>query len=157
MQPPEIKNPCPMRWDAMHGDERQRFCEHCQLHVHNLSAMSSRSAAQVLARAEHERVCITYTKRADGSFISGWDNLLGKFFKPFRRGFAWILAATAPIVFGACQTQNRTPGYASSICKARPKKTASAQEDSVIVTGGGSCRALEARPRFCYAKASSPS
>jgi hypothetical protein len=98
--PPQIKTPCPMLWSDVHGDSRRRFCEHCQLHVQNLSAMSQRDVAGVLARSEHEHVCVTYTRRADGTLVTRWDTIVDLFFGPIRRGFAWLLAASVPIVTG---------------------------------------------------------
>ncbi len=126
-----------MRWDEMHGDSRTRFCEDCQLHVHNLSALSQRGVARVLARAEHERVCITYTRRADGTLVTRWDTMIDFLFRPIRRGVAWLVAASLPIVLSACQTQNQVAGRVSATCKTPPqKKTAAAEEERVIVTGG---------------------
>lgn len=31
---------CPKSWEAMSGNETQRFCSHCKKHVHNLTALS---------------------------------------------------------------------------------------------------------------------
>ncbi|PYJ07504.1 MAG: hypothetical protein DMF06_15545 [Verrucomicrobia bacterium] len=88
-----------MRWDEMRGDSRTRFCEDCQLQVHNLSAMSQRGIAQVLARGKHERVCISYTRRADGTLVTCWDNIIELLIRPIRRGFAWLVAACIPIAY----------------------------------------------------------
>jgi hypothetical protein len=89
----------------MHGDSRSRFCDHCELHVQNLSAMSQRDIARVLARSEHEHVCVTYTRRADGTLVTRWGRFIESVVGPFRRGFAWLLAACVPIVLSACQTR----------------------------------------------------
>lgn len=135
--PPQIKTPCPMRWDEMRGDSSGRFCEHCQLHVQNLSAMSQRSVARVLARSEHDHVCVTYTRRADGTLVTRWDAIVHLIFGPIRRGFACFLAACLPFVLSACQTQSQLTGRVLPVCKTPPqKKTASAEEEQVIVVGG---------------------
>jgi hypothetical protein len=126
-----------MRWDEMRGDQRSRYCEHCQLHVHNLSAISQRGIAQVLERTQREHVCVTYTRRADGTLVTRWDTIVDSVFGPIRRGFAWLLAASVPIVLSACQTQSQLTGRTSPTCKtAPPKKTAAVEEERVIVTGG---------------------
>ena len=125
-----------MRWDDMHGDSRSRFCEHCQLHVQNLSAMSQRRVAQVLSRSRHEHVCVTYTRRADGTLVTRWDTVVDSVFGPIRRGFAWLLAACVPIVLSACQTQSQLTGRVGPGCNTPQKKTASAEAERVIVTGG---------------------
>jgi hypothetical protein len=135
--PPQVRTPCSMRWDEMRGDSRRRFCEDCQLHVHNLSALSQRGVARVLARGEHERVCITYTRRADGTLVTRWDTIIDLIHRPIRRGVAWLVAASIPIVLSACQTHNQLTGRVSPVCKTPPqKKTASAEEERTIVTGG---------------------
>src|SRR4051812_17390707 len=56
---PAIEKPCPMKWENMQGDEKRRFCEHCQLHVHNLSAMSPEERRETLAPGPEHR-CISY-------------------------------------------------------------------------------------------------
>jgi hypothetical protein len=126
-----------MRWDEMRGDKCSRYCEHCQLNVHNLSAISQRGIARVLERSEREHVCVTYTRRADGTMITRWDMIVDSVFGPIRRGFAWLLAACVPIVLSACQTQSQLTGRALPSCKSPPpKRTAAAEEERVIVTGG---------------------
>lgn len=125
-----------MRWDDMRGDSRSRFCEHCQLHVQNLSAMSRRGVARVLARSEHEHVCVTYTRRVDGTLVTRWDTIVDLVVGPIRRGVAWLLAACVPIVLSACQTQSQLTGRVGPGCNTPQKKTASVEEERVIVTGG---------------------
>lgn len=72
----EIPRPCPADWDAMHGNGRVRFCDHCQKNVFNLSAMT-REAAEALI-AEHEgQLCARLYRRQDGTVITtdcrgGW-------------------------------------------------------------------------------------
>ena len=44
----EIRQSCPANWDQMRGDDRSRYCEHCQKHVYNFSAMSSGEAQQLI-------------------------------------------------------------------------------------------------------------
>lgn len=39
-----IPKPCHEDWQAMHGNAQQRFCDSCQHHVVNLSAMTSDAA-----------------------------------------------------------------------------------------------------------------
>src|SRR5436309_571232 len=69
-QPPlRIKTPCPKRWDDMRGDGKRRFCEHCQLHVHNLSAMSAHEREQFEA-SSGGLLCIAYELRNDGSMVT---------------------------------------------------------------------------------------
>lgn len=53
----------------MEGTDRRRFCEACQLHVHNVSAMS------LAEREEFKRqltgpACVTYEVRSDGTMAA---------------------------------------------------------------------------------------
>ena len=36
----QVSSPCSADWDTMIGNQQVRFCEHCNLSVHNLSAMT---------------------------------------------------------------------------------------------------------------------
>lgn len=58
----------------MTGDDRVRFCTQCNLHVHNLSAMTADEAAAFLAMRDG-RVCVAYERRSDGSavFANAWE------------------------------------------------------------------------------------
>jgi len=99
--------------------------------------MSARRITRVLARSEQEHVCVTYTRRGDGTLVTRWGIIAGLLFGPIRRGFAWLLAACVPIVLGACQTQSQLTGQVGPGCKTpQQKKTASAEVERVIVTGG---------------------
>lgn len=53
----------------MQGDNRKRFCEQCQLIVHNISEMSDVEAAAIIA-ADDERTCVYMYKRADGTVVT---------------------------------------------------------------------------------------
>lgn len=66
-----IPEPCHANWAQMSGGERQRFCDQCQLHVHNLSAMPRVQAEAVLARRdEGEKVCVRVEVGADGQCVT---------------------------------------------------------------------------------------
>ncbi len=61
-----IVSPCSMDWDAMTGNEQVRFCEHCNLHVNNLSEMTRRDAMRLVRRSKGQ-LCVRYYQRPDGS------------------------------------------------------------------------------------------
>lgn len=97
---PAIEKPCPVKWESMVGDEKRRFCEHCQLHVHNLSAMTTSERDDVLAPGS-ERKCISYLTCADSSVPAGKALLK---LQPFFKLPQW-LAALITIFTSSC-TQN---------------------------------------------------
>jgi hypothetical protein len=53
----------------MQGNEQVRFCDQCQLHVHNLSAMSPPQAAALVQEAEG-RLCVRYHAQPDGTMLT---------------------------------------------------------------------------------------
>jgi ankyrin repeat protein len=56
----KIESPCDADWDSMRGNDRIRFCEHCNLHVNNLSKMS-RSQVMRLVKESNGRLCVRFT------------------------------------------------------------------------------------------------
>jgi len=64
-----VEYPCPVKWESMDGDDRVRLCSECKLHVHNLSSMPAREAAEVLKKRKTERTCIFFVRKKDGSIL----------------------------------------------------------------------------------------
>lgn len=58
-----IASPCTQDWDSMIGNDRVRFCEHCQLSVHNLDLASRKQVRRLIARSG-DRLCISYSEPA---------------------------------------------------------------------------------------------
>ncbi|HEX2750581.1 MAG TPA: hypothetical protein VHM91_21425 [Verrucomicrobiales bacterium] len=111
-EPPlKIASPCPKQWEGMTGDAKRRYCEHCKLHVHNLSAMSKREQRKFVAEGG-DRACVTYLVRPDGSMIS--ERFWHRLFKPFRFAGATVLATLLPFWFSACASR-RIP-LTGSVC-----------------------------------------
>jgi hypothetical protein len=61
----EVPEPCPADWDAMTGDDRKRFCAHCQRHVHDLSAMRNDEVLDLICRSASQ-LCVQFERAADG-------------------------------------------------------------------------------------------
>ena len=64
-----IASPCAKQWEEMAGDNRMRFCSHCQLNVYNFSAMTRAEAESFLMKAEG-RVCGRVYRRTDGTVLT---------------------------------------------------------------------------------------
>jgi len=64
-----IPAPCPADWQTMTGDHRGRFCQQCNKHVYNLSAMSRDEAEALVARFEG-RLCARFERDADGVILT---------------------------------------------------------------------------------------
>lgn len=109
--PLTIGKVCPMSWSSLQGDAKKRYCEHCQLHVHNLSAMSDRERDRFV-RESGGRACIAYRVNADGSLITPltrWQRATRVFREP-KAAAMGLLATLLPFLFSACsQTEPMQP------------------------------------------------
>lgn len=65
----QVKTPCEADWDAMIGNDRMRFCEHCNLSVHDLSQMTRKHVLRLVTKS-NGRLCVRYRLRPDGSMIT---------------------------------------------------------------------------------------
>lgn len=62
-----ILNPCSEDYAAMDGPAQRRFCDRCDKHVHDLSAMTEPEAKALLdGRAPGQRLCVRYRCGTDG-------------------------------------------------------------------------------------------
>jgi ankyrin repeat protein len=53
----------------MIGNDQVRFCEHCNLHVNNLSAMTRQEAMRFVAKSRG-RLCVRYERRSTGEILT---------------------------------------------------------------------------------------
>ena len=60
LDPPQINSPCTSDWDSMIGTAQVRFCQHCQLNVHEISQFNEKQFNRLL-RKSGDRLCIRYT------------------------------------------------------------------------------------------------
>src|SRR4026209_25798 len=90
----KIAAPCPMAWEQMVGDERVRFCHHCQLNVYNLSSLNKADAEALLASTEG-RLCARLYRRSDGTVLTS-DCPVGV--RALRRKVARTAAAALALV-----------------------------------------------------------
>lgn len=95
-----LASPCPMKWDEMHGDERVRFCDSCNLHVYNISAMTRKEAERLIVRTEG-RFCSRLHRRADGTVITK-DCPVG--LRALRRRAAKVAGAAATALLSLCMS-----------------------------------------------------
>jgi len=64
-----IPEPCNADWDSMVGNDQVRFCEHCNLHVKDLSAMTRQAAMRLVSRSQG-RLCVRFIQRPDGGVLT---------------------------------------------------------------------------------------
>ena len=110
-----IASPCSARWEDMTGDDRTRFCQHCQKNVFNLSAMS-RAEAEQLVREKEGKFCGRFHQRPDGRMLTGncpvgQHRRRSRLVKVCAAGFAAIALFSTAFAVGAGQRRaNGTRG-----------------------------------------------
>jgi hypothetical protein len=121
-----IASPCTASWDEMIGDDRSRFCTHCQKDVFNLSALP-REEAETFLRERTSEVCVRLYKRADGTVLTS-DCPVGV--KRKRRRKAAVAAvggglmAAGALFQMASRQQGSREGYMAGALEAMPVETA---------------------------------
>lgn len=95
-----------MKWEEMKGDDKRRYCEHCQLHVHNLSAMSLHEQRETLAPESGPR-CISYISRPDAVPVdpARWQALQSPSW--WRRMATAMLLAVSAVFMNSCRTTGK--------------------------------------------------
>src|ERR1051326_1392126 len=56
-----IASPCSIERDAMIGNDRVRFCEHCRLSVYHVDSLTQKQLRRLIARSRGH-VCVNYTR-----------------------------------------------------------------------------------------------
>ncbi len=64
-----IPVPCSVAWDAMHGDDRTRFCDQCKQSVHDVSELT-RAEAVALVTTGEKTPCLRIYRRPDGRVMT---------------------------------------------------------------------------------------
>lgn len=127
----QIATPCNARWEDMVGDDKVRFCRHCEKNVFNLSAMSRDDAERTIAEKEGN-LCVRIYQRADGTVMTS-DCPVGVRRKRVRRGalaaFGGTLLATASAAAGLA-------GSSSPECPTRAGNTMLEPEGSHLTESG---------------------
>jgi hypothetical protein len=103
-----IAKPCPKSWGEMEGDAKRRFCEHCNLHVHNLSEMSA-GERETFVEESGGKACIAYVLRADGTMVTTtWRTRMSAAFRRVGYAIMAVLGTCLPFLFGACAPRAAT-------------------------------------------------
>ncbi|MCW5822203.1 MAG: hypothetical protein KIT34_05330 [Cyanobacteria bacterium TGS_CYA1] len=99
--------PCPIKWEAMEGDERARICNQCSQHVYNISDMTTSEAEKFLSETiETDDACLLFYVREDGTIKT--DNC-PRILRPIRnfatcvhRATVLALSVVATAALSAC-------------------------------------------------------
>jgi len=87
----QVAEPCHESWERMTGDDRVRFCQGCNKHVHNLSAMNRTDAERLVCESAGS-LCVRFARAQDGQIQTlEYQPARGR-----RRGWRfWTAAGTA--------------------------------------------------------------
>ena len=126
--PLRIASPCSVDWESMIGNDRVRFCEHCQLTVHNIDRASPKQIKRLIARS-NGRLCVNYRQPVPQKIPTPILYKIG------RR--TSVIAASA---FSATLSISSAVGASTNLKQtALPRETAFATSVAIPVstTGGG--------------------
>lgn len=90
----KIAQPCHESWDQMTGDDKSRFCAHCQKQVHDLSSMTTDAAQRLLCESAGS-LCVRFQVGVQGTPIT-----LDYAPAPVRRRWLWPVTTIASLAAG---------------------------------------------------------
>ena len=102
-----IPQPCNADWDQMIGNDQVRFCEHCSLHVTNLSSMTRPEAMRFVAKSRG-RLCVRFIARPLGDVLAAGTEKLHRISKRVSRVATGAFSATLSIASAVAQTTTPT-------------------------------------------------
>ena len=135
--PPALSFACPKKWEGMSeaGDGR-RFCEQCQKHVHDLSAMTGPEVRRHFAGPEAS-ACVSYLVRLDGSLATRprWP-VAARAWRAVRWMVMAAVAAVTAAGFTACSSHDTAMRTGGKVCVAPDDMGGSTPDSSYGRTTG---------------------
>jgi hypothetical protein len=61
---------CETQWSKMRGDDQVRFCARCGNNAYQLSGLDADDARALIRKNEHQRLCVRFWRRRDGTFMT---------------------------------------------------------------------------------------
>ena len=125
-----IPAPCNADWDSMVGNDQVRFCEHCNLHVTDLSTMTRQAAMRLVARSQG-RWCVRFIQRPDGGVLTKTiPEKLHRISRRVSRLAAGAFTATLSLASAAAQTpgSETAPGGAAQVTQKTQRDRIQANE-----------------------------
>lgn len=120
-----IPSPCEADWDSMQGNDHVRFCSHCNLSVHNISAMTRAEAMRLVAQSEG-RLCVRYYRKPSGEILNAIPYRLHQIKRRASRLAAG--AFTAALSLSAIASA-QTPSSSSSAADANAATVSASADD----------------------------
>lgn len=98
----KIAAPCDADWDSMKGNDHVRFCDHCDLHVTDLSRLTRHEAMRLVERSQG-RLCVRYVRTAGGEILTRESQRLHRIGRRVSRIAAGAFTAAISISTAAAQ------------------------------------------------------
>jgi hypothetical protein len=127
---PKLSYVCPIRWNELRGDEREKFCTQCGHRVNNLSAISQVEREALLAKAGTERLCVSFYRRLSGEYVTAESPLTSEERSNIRQLGVAALSAGALALAAGCVSVPTQPARAAS---KETKRVATASADQTVV------------------------
>jgi ankyrin repeat protein len=128
-----IPAPCEADWDKMIGNDRVRFCEHCSLHVTDLSSLTRQEGLRLVERS-HGRLCVRFIQSSDGKVITR--DVPGKLHHIARRVSRIAAGAfTATLSLSSAAGQTRTATNSGVLRQTEAATTVSSAAEAQSVSG----------------------
>ncbi|MEP6717604.1 MAG: ankyrin repeat domain-containing protein [bacterium] len=119
-----VASPCLADWDQMTGNEQVRFCDHCNLKVHNISELTYARAARLVARSKG-RLCVRYYRDSQGTpIIRQAQGQLHQIVRRVSRLAAGAFSATLSLSTAAAQASPSLQSNSNYSAQAEPVRAA---------------------------------
>src|SRR6266851_3625335 len=119
-----VNSPCLADWDQMIGNDQFRFCEHCDLKVHNISEFTYSRAARLVARSKG-RLCVRYYQNSEGAAITRQaPATFHQISRRVSRLAAGAFSATLSLSTAVAQTSSGLQSNSNYSAQAQPEKPA---------------------------------
>lgn len=86
---------CPINWDSMDGNERERFCKQCSKTVFNISDLSKKEANAYLDKRANASHCVKFYLRSDGTITT---DECPKILRPVRNTARFLARTVAGLI-----------------------------------------------------------
>ena len=133
---------CPVSWDAMHGNERTRFCDSCRQNVHDVSELTRHEALELLS-TDGKMPCLRIYRRQDGRVMTAdCTTKRDRVWKWLHRRSAWAAWLFGLVFFMGCDK----PNCAAGIPKWDVHSPVPREALQTVVGGAGVVAAPERKP-----------
>ena len=128
-----IPAPCDADWEAMIGNDQVRFCQHCNLHVTDLSSMTRPAAMRFVARSRG-RLCVRYVQRVNGDILTKEiPQRLHHISRRVSRIAAGAFSASLSLSTAAAQT--RSDANPTTVRQTEPVASVTATKEGASIAG----------------------